>query len=331
MLPSLIRRVVTQFLNITGDNSEKAHDAYTRKVCAAIKACCPGVLRFATQPTVKAINKVASESVNAHGLAIAIALEDQTLVHYYLHLGVPIWKQTWAFDSPMVIAGHKGNIEILRILLEEGGTKKHLGIRQGKSFGTVISNSIEQEAWDIAVMLLDWRMQHLRIPEWSEFRNWFFQAIQPTAKNLLDRILEYDSSSATNGSYLQTLNLRWDDLSSAQRHLAASLLIKKGLIDLNRYYPYQLSSPGSFLAFAVRQGDIGIVVLCLEGGANPNGVMTPSSKRERPALAEGTRAPVRTLLLDHGAHCKMKGNTFARKFSAATDPAPFRPNGTGSS
>jgi hypothetical protein len=236
MLPSLIRRVVAQFLDIIGDTSEKTHEAYTRKACAAIKACCPGVLGFATNPAVSTANKVAGESVDAHDMAIAVAMGDKTLVHYYLRLEVPIWRKTRAFDSPIIIAAHQGKHEILQILLEKGGTKRHPGIRREESFATVMGSAMEQETWDIAIMLLDWRVQHLRFPTAEEFRRWFFRAVHPAAKKLLNRILEYDSFSAPKVCYLRYLHGQWSHWSTEQCHLAASVLIKKRYIDLNRYY-----------------------------------------------------------------------------------------------
>ncbi|KAI4937083.1 uncharacterized protein J4E92_001810 [Alternaria infectoria] len=306
LLPTLIRRVIDQFMTVTNQTSDVVRASYTQQACDAIKYCSPNAYAHATAPTVLTCKNVANDPLDTCCLVVATAMKDNQLVDYYLSRGVSVWSMTRAFHQPIAVAAMVGSVELVSQFLEhaesdlsKSSTAKAKGIL-GKC---VFSATTETKDWEVAIVLADWWYRHLPRPKPERILQWIYQAVESRAAEFLHWILDHGITLTMEADLVRRVYQTYCG-GAESTDLLAGALIDRGILNMSEFHHDARDFSGSLLALAVKRSNIPLARRYLDSGLSRNGLRNREGKYEFPLIRAVEKADddMVRLLLEYGTN-----------------------------
>ncbi|KAI4666091.1 uncharacterized protein J4E78_003558 [Alternaria triticimaculans] len=303
LLPTLIRKVIDQFMTVTNQTSDVVRASYTQKVCDTIKYCSPTAYTLATAPTVLTCNNVASDSLDTCCLVIATAIKDNQLVDYYLSHGVSVWSTTRAFYPPITVAAVIQSVELVSQFLEqaESGLAK---TKKAKAKGILAKCmaivTTGTKGWEVAIVLTDWWYQHLPKPEPGRILQWIYRAVESCAAEFLHHILDHGITLTMKADLVR--RVYQTHFRAEAQDLLAGALIDRGILDVSKFHHDARDFSGSLLALAVKESNIPLARRYLDSSLGRNGLRNRKGEYEFPLIRAVEKADddMVKLLLEYG-------------------------------
>ena len=304
LLPTLIRRVIDQFMTVTNRTSDVVRASYTQQACDAIKYCSPNAYAHATAPTVLTCKNVANDPLDTCCLVIATAMKDNQLVDYYLSHGVSVWSTTRAFDQPIAVAAMVRSVELVSRFLEHAES----GLAEtNKAKAKVIlakcmtSATTGTKGWEVAIVLTDWWYRHLPRPKPETILQWIYQAVDSRAAEFLHRILDHGITLTMKADLVRRVYQTYCGGAESQDFLAGAL-VDRGILDMSKFHHDARGFSGSLLALAVKMSNIPLARRYLDSGLGRNGLRNQKGEYEWPLIRAVEKADddMVKLLLEYG-------------------------------
>ncbi|KAF1834790.1 hypothetical protein BDW02DRAFT_621054 [Decorospora gaudefroyi] len=224
-------------MTVTGKTSNAARASFTKKTCKAAKTYGTHLLSLVTTPSQTTINQVASESVDAYCLFIAVALEEEDLIVHYLRQNASVWRRTRVFPEPIAIVAQHNTVEIVSSLLKQveecPGTATNAVQLEMLDRGVWIA--IRHRRWETAITMINWWIRCFGRPHFRKFISWITEAVSNQVADFAAQLFDQSATSETKVFYRLTLFCSWN-MSKSKRALLLDALIDRDILDFTKVY-----------------------------------------------------------------------------------------------